>query len=117
MGTVNGSGYLSTMGNSIAFQELGSGNITDSETSGNSAGAGMDGYGDDFDSGHTEIIITQNAQTIGGETVFSRDGLWEEEESYCVVDLGSNIEIRDAMSCDYAIYDDNGNEVQAERPR
>ena len=68
---MNGSGYLSTMGNSIAFQELGSGDITSSETSGNSAGAAADGYGDDFDSGNTEIIITQNAQTIGGETVFT----------------------------------------------
>ena len=111
MGTVNGSGYLSTMGNSIAFQELGSGDITGSETSGNSAGAAADGYGGDFDSGNTEIIITQNAQTIGGETVFTRDGLWEEEEMYCVVDLGSNIQIRDAMSCDYPEYDSNGNEI------
>ena len=47
-----GSGYLSTMGNSIAFQELGSGDITKTETSGNSAGAAMDGYGGDFDSGN-----------------------------------------------------------------
>ena len=104
LGTERGSGYLSTMGNSIAFQELGS-DLSSSGDDNASAGAGMAGYGDTGNQGNTEIVITQTPQTIGSETIFSRDGVWEEEKSYCIVDLGSNKQIRDTYDCGFPEYD------------
>ncbi len=105
-GTVQGSGYLSTMGNSIAFQELGVAN-----PSGDMAGgdAFMDSFNDDDvyggGSNNSEIIISQNSQTIGGETIFTRDGLWEEEKSYCIIDQAGVNVVRDSWDCDFPEYD------------
>ena len=108
-GTVQGSGYLSTMGNSIAFQELDAGLSGDegSFTGGALAGAqgaAGDGYGGGG-SDNSEIIISQNSQTIGGETVFTRDGLWETEESYCIVDQAGIKQVRDSYDCNFNEYD------------
>lgn len=109
-GTVQGSGYLSTMGNSIAFQELGvansSGDMASATTTAGGAttmsAQGGDGYGGG--SSNSEIIISQNSQTIGGETVFTRDGLWEEEKSYCIVDQAGIKQVRDSYDCNFQEY-------------
>ena len=97
VGTVEGSGYLSTMGNSIAFQELGAG-ISSENTNGGMAIADMD-YGGG--SSNSEIIISQNSQTVGGQTVFNRDGVWEEEKSYCIVDNNGTNEMRSSNDCSF----------------
>jgi len=104
-GTVQGSGYLSTMGNSIAFEELGAANSSGDMAGGMTAmaTAGDNGYGGG--SSNSEIIISQNSQTIGGETIFTRDGLWEEEKSYCIVDQAGVNQVRDSYDCDFAEYD------------
>ena len=89
-GTAQGSGYLSTMGNSIAFQELdvapsGDGDLGAGMGFGSAQGGAADGYGAGG-SDNSEIIISQNSQLSGTQTVFTRDGIWEEEREYCIVD-------------------------------
>ena len=104
-GTVEGSGYLSTMGNSIAFEELGADIIGDSAEE--EFSTAMDGYGGGGGD-RSEIIITQNSQTVGGETLFTRDGVWETEESYCIVDEGGVKMIRDSYDCNFPEYINSG---------
>ncbi len=100
-GTVQGSGYLSTMGNIIAFQELG--------VDGAMAGESLTGMGaanmDMYDSAeNSEILISQNVQTVGGQAVFTRDGIWEQEESYCIVNESGTNQMRNHWDCDFVEY-------------
>ena len=111
-GTVQGSGYLSTMGNIIAFQELGSDGAMAGQTMGGAAAAQMDMYDT---ASNAEILISQNAQTIGGETVFTRDGIWEEEKTYCIVKENGVDQIRSPFDCDFEEFEmvlDGTNQVQ-----
>ena len=98
------------MGNSIAFQELDVGLSDDGGSSWVGSLAGLKvlllmdtepGGGSD----NSEIIISQNSQTIGGETVFTRDGLWETTESYCIVDQAGIKQVRDSYDCNFQEYD------------
>ena len=111
-GTVQGSGYLSTMGNIIAFQELGSDGAMAGQTMGGEAAVNMDMYDS---AGNAEILISQNVQTIGGESVFTRDGIWEEEKSYCIVKQDNVDQIRSPFDCDFEEFEmvvDGSNQVQ-----
>ncbi len=111
-GTVQGSGYLSTMGNIIAFQELGSDGAMAGQTMGGTAAAQMDMYDT---ASNAEILISQNAQTIGGQTVFTRDGIWEEEKTYCIVKENGVDQIRSPFDCDFEEFEmvlDGTNQVQ-----
>ena len=101
-GTVQGSGYLSTMGNIIAFQEMGSDGAMAGQALGGAAAANMDMY-DTAD--NAEILISQNAQTIGGETTFTRDGIWEEEKTYCIVKENDIDQIRSPFDCDFEEFE------------
>ncbi len=101
-GTVQGSGYLSTMGNIIAFQEMGSDGAMAGQALGGAAAANMDMY-DTAD--NAEILISQNAQTIGGETTFTRDGIWEEEKTYCIVKENGIDQIRSPFDCDFEEFE------------
>ena len=111
-GTVQGSGYLSTMGNIIAFQELGSDGAMAGQTMGGAAAAQMDMYDT---ASNAEILISQNSQTVGGETVFTRDGIWEEEKTYCIVKENDVDQIRSPFDCDFEEFDivlEGTNQVQ-----
>lgn len=101
-GTVQGSGYLSTMGNIIAFQEMGSDGAMAGQALGGAAAANMDMY-DTAD--NAEILISQNAQTISGETTFTRDGIWEEEKTYCIVKENGIDQIRSPFDCDFEEFE------------
>ena len=105
-GTVQGSGYLSTMGNSIAFEELGTGSVDYVGTAATSStGGDVQITAQISSTNSSEIIISQTSQTIGGQTVFTRDGLWEEEKSYCIVDQAGVKQIRDSYDCNFPEYD------------
>ena len=64
---------------------------------------------------NAEILISQNTQTIGGETVFTRDGIWEEEKTYCIVKENGVDQIRSPFDCDFEEFEmalDGTNQVQ-----
>ena len=105
-GTVQGSGYLSTMGNSIAFEELGADSVDYVGTAATTSTGGDAQITSQISSTNSsEIIISQTSQTIGGQTVFTRDGLWEEEKSYCIVDQAGVKQVRDSYDCNFPEYD------------
>ena len=101
-GTVQGSGYLSTMGNIIAFQEMGSDGAMAGQTLSGAAAGNMDMYDT---AENAEILISQNAQTIGGETTFTRDGIWEEEKTYCIVKENGVDQVRSPFDCDFEEFE------------